>query len=416
MRALVELSHLPEIVALQSAPGEFPSFDIGATNVEADYIPVIVKTINQTRATGIFHPAQWKNFAEQLAGPGNPPDPNIELIYQDLLVCAAHCSLNQDILITFSPNLLRNRDRGFIRDANPRTPTEAARIAGLFLRSRGNYTYAAYRSGRATFDRGLFYWILMRHRLPAMWRYFEACVLAEKVCQDDIVHLSQSILTRCERAIQARDEVGEQFYIPQGNNARDAIMYHFDYLTLLLAGALDAQARVAHRIYKITRPRENDASFRRHAFLKVLEQPASSLFSLVSDSYNRDVMSLIYLPRHTIHGAALHPLAYQNGVEPEVSFVSVPQEHSESIWQMTERCGSAAKWGLTCIAQQVLMEPYTYATTLVDEGLKLINKIASTTDVFRLFPQNYPVPEIRDRPPEDNVFSERIRERLAVLG
>ncbi len=63
LQALVELSHLPEIVTLQSAPGEFPSFDIGAANVEADYIPVIVKTINETRATGIFHPVQWKEFA-----------------------------------------------------------------------------------------------------------------------------------------------------------------------------------------------------------------------------------------------------------------------------------------------------------------------------------------------------------------
>ncbi len=289
-------------------------------------------------------------------------------------------------------------------------------MVGLFLRSRDNYTYSAGRSGRVAFDRGLFYWILMRHRLPAMWRYFGACVLAEKVRQDDIVYLSQSILTRCERAIQARDKIGEQFYVPQGNNSRDAIMYHFDYLTLLLAGALDAQARIAHRAYKISKPRENDVSFRRPPFLKALEQSASPLFALVTDSHNRDIIELIYLPRHTIHGAALHPLAYQDGAKPELSFVSVPQQDSESLWQMTERCGSAEKWGLTRIAQMILLEPYTYATTLVDEGLKLINKIALMTDVVRLFPQNYAIPEIKDQPPEDKVFGERVRERLAVLG
>jgi hypothetical protein len=40
-------------------------------------------------------------------------------------------------------------------------------------------------------------------------------------------------------------------------------MYHFDYLTLLLAGALDAQAVVAHRAYEVGKPPESKAGFRK---------------------------------------------------------------------------------------------------------------------------------------------------------
>jgi hypothetical protein len=69
----------------------------------------------------------------------------------------------------------------------------------------------------------------MRHRLPALWRYFSACLQSESIRQDGISGLGESVLTRSVRAIQARDEIGQQFYVAQGNNTRDAMMYHFDY-------------------------------------------------------------------------------------------------------------------------------------------------------------------------------------------
>jgi len=328
---------------------------------------------------------------------------------KDLIAAQAHRALHQDILITSSPWLLEHRTHSIVREANPRTPTEAAQIVSLFLRSRGNYTFWASESGQRRFNRGLFYWVLARHRLPSTWRYFSACVEAQKIRNDDILLLGQSILTRCVRALQARDAIGERFYVPQNNDTRDNTMYHFDYLTLVLAGAFDAQARVAHRAYSVKKPKERQAYFRRKDFRKALKRyGAQELHNLVSDQNCQDVLTPLYELRNTIHGSSLLTLAYQSGIEPETSFVEVPPVYGDVLWEAAERCGSPERWGLTR-EHTLLLEPYTYSITLVEERFGLIDAIAAATNVTGLFPEGYSIPQLMDGPPESEVFGKHIR-------
>ncbi|MBI5031854.1 MAG: hypothetical protein HZB51_15095 [Chloroflexi bacterium] len=162
--ALLELANLPEICPLQTSPGEFPYFEIGQVDFTADTIPVTITRDGDSRHSCIWDPSEWRNLAYYLSSKIGIAHSNVELILKDLLTAAAHHSLNQDILITFSQNLLRHRGENFIKEANPRSPIEAAKLVGLFLRSRGNYAYHASKSGRAGFDRGLLYWVLTRHR------------------------------------------------------------------------------------------------------------------------------------------------------------------------------------------------------------------------------------------------------------
>jgi hypothetical protein len=254
-----------------------------------------------------------------------------------------------------------------------------------------------------------------------MWRYFSACVETEKVRHDDIVNLGESILSRCVRALQARDAIGEQFYVPQNNNTRDSMMYHFDYLTLVLAGAFDAQARVAYRAYKINRPTERNASFRNASsqgreFIQALKCcGANDLHDLVSEQRFQALMTLIYELRNTIHGAGLHTCAYESSEQPQVSFISVPDEYADKLWRAVEQCDSPEKWGFRRM-HKLLFEPYTYSVVLVEESLKLIDAVATATDVGGLFPEGYAIRRLIDAPPEDRTFSSNIRKRLAVLG
>src|SRR4051812_40346326 len=103
----------------------------------------------------------------------------------------------------------------------------------------------------------------MRRRLPGMWPVFGACVHAEKARQDNIVGLGGSILQRCARALEARDIIGAQYYCGPSYCDHDRMLYHFDYLTVLLVGALDALARVVHRTYSLTNPEEWQVSWRK---------------------------------------------------------------------------------------------------------------------------------------------------------
>lgn len=416
LAALRELAHLPEIEALQTELGDFPCIEIGDLGDDADHVPINVTYENgSTMSTAISPPRQFRRIAVKLVHEARLDHPKTEAILSDLLTAQAHCALGQDILVTLSDTLLGHRDKSIVGKANPRKPTETAQIVGLFLRSRANYTYRASESSKMGFDRGLFYWVLVRHRLPGMWRYFSACVRAAEARSDDTSGLGQSILVRCARAMQARDAIGEQFYCPQDNNTRDSMMYHFDYLTMLLAGSLDAQARIAHRAYGM-KGSERSASFRNSQFVRCLKSHGGKdLCCLASGQNFRDIMTLLYTLRNTIHGSRLPSLAYGVSARRQESFAAVPAGFEKSVWEAAVRCGSPEKWGLIR-EHGLLLEPYTFSLVLVEECFKIIDDVAKATDVSALFPKASRIPTLLEKPPDNNIFREQVRRRLAVLG
>jgi hypothetical protein len=224
-------------------------------------------------------------------------------------------------------------------------------------------------------------------------------------------------LVRAVRALEARDAIGAQFYIPQNNNTRDAIMYHFDYLTLLLVGVFDAEARIAHRAYGITQPPERNASFRRKDYRESLGHiGATNLYSLISEQRFQDLLTLLHELRNTIHGAALPTAGRQGYARQAESYVSVLPDYRQVLWQAATQYSSPDHWGLVQEPSELRFEPYTYAVTLVDECLKQVDAIAAATEIDKLFPSGYSIPPLADKPPEDEIFGKRTRHRLAILG
>ncbi len=335
------------------------------------------------------------------------------------MIATAHRVLGRDVFVTLAPYLLKSRNKKVLRPVNAKTPKEAAKIVGLFLRTRNNYT-----CGHTTINRGLFYWALARYRLPSMWKYFSACIASGKYRSDDIAYLGQSILTRGVRVLEAKDAIGGQFYLPQNNDTRDIMMYHFDYLTVLLSGIFDAQARVASRAYGITKPKERNVSFRNQEFQEKLEEAgAGQLSSLCIGQSFIDLMILLYELRNTIHGAGL-PTFSELGSRPyEESFVKVLPAHRDAVLEAAKCLGGLDNWGLRQTqwgppyrTMDLEFEPYTYALTLVDNCFSMIDKIASLTDVMRLAKELDPA-SLNTNPPTDNqIFSQEIGERLLLLG
>lgn len=421
---LRELTNLPEINALDTEPGSLPHLQIGTYEEGASTIPITVIDGEPRRWSVILAPSQWLEYASRLAKQNERNSHADQSIFQDVLVARACYHLGYDVLITMSPHLLTNRHEWYLRDANPRTPIEAAKIIGLLLRSRDNYVFQASPIASRSFDRGLFYWVLTRHMLPNMWRYFSACVHAGLVRhdsdeeEDDTLYLGESVLVRCVRALEARDAIGEQFFNLQNDNTRDIMMYHFDYLTLLLSGAFDAQARIARRSYRITHPGERQAGFRRADFKEALKKSAATeLSNLVSQPYFSSVLGLLHELRNSIHGAGLPTVGYGIVSGQEESFVEVLPRYRDKIRKHARQCGPPERWGLVeTDKDKLLFEPYTYAVTLVNECLKQIDAIADATDVIGLFPTGYTLPELRDNAPDNDIFAEWIRERLAILG
>ena len=338
-------------------------------------------------------------------------DEGFQQASHDLICIEAHTALDRDVFVTCSPLLLASRES--FATSNPMSPIEASRLVGLLLRTRMNWLFRHHRNVRVTTDRGMFYWVLMRTKLPAFWRYFSAALAAQRFHGDRLGRIAQSVLERCFRVLQARDEIAVQFYLPQNNTTRDLMMYHFDYLTLLLAGAYDALASVADIVYAL-RTETNDQSFRRDRFLSALRRSgASSLVDLATRSRTQNLMVMLHRLRNTIHSAGLGTLAYSEAGYPQKSYARVPPDFRDELLRAASELGGPQLWGIsrddfvmrneTGVDRpeyDVYIEPFSYAVQLIDQWLPLLDEVAASTEVDRLFPSGPPADLLREIPPD----------------
>jgi hypothetical protein len=427
--ALRELSHLDLIDALDTSPEYSPRLTFG--DPEPDGIVPINVNDGPARLRGSYldgsQHRQLMAWAPTLARQADPSHPDAQEALRSLMVLEAHMRLGRDLLITESEWPFDHRVAGVSRRGNPRRILDAAKIAGLFVRSRDNYTYSAKKRGfTQSFDRGLFYWVLARHLTPNMWHYVSVCSAADESEQGR--RLAQAVLLRCDRAIQARDRIGEAFYGSDDANGRDEMLYHFDYLTLLLSGALDAQARVARDVYGIA-INQKRASFRNADYRDRLSVADSRLHAIVSSPRTVTLLTLLYDVRNTIHAISLSNFSFRTPGSPEGGLSAIEIADSalgDRLLNAAKSLGPPEDWGLSVerhtedddatVRELVLLEPYTYATALVSECVRLVDEIAAATEVTRLF-HGRPVPDIPPGPPkDDSTFSADVGDRLAVLA
>ena len=340
-----------------------------------------------------------------------PDHPDYPAAFRDLVAIEAHTALDRDVFVTSSPFLLSHR--ASFPESNPMSPLEASQLAGLVFRTRNNWLFRHYRIVRVTTDRGMFYWVLMRTKLPAFWRYFSAALAARESHGERLGRIVQSILERCFRALQARDEIAVQFYLPQNNTTRDTMMYHFDYLTLLLAGSYDGMASVVDIVYGLGTD-QNDQSFRRERFVTSLRRSdLNDLADLADRPRTRSLMVMLHRLRNTIHSAGLGTLAYSEAGQPQRSYARVPPDFRDELLQAASDLGGPDLWGILREdfvvrgpdgshrrEYDVYIEPFSYAAQLVQQWLPLLDETAAATEVERLFPSGPPRDLLRETPPD----------------
>jgi hypothetical protein len=361
-----------------------------------------------------LRPENWIETAIRMIGIGSERDRRTLELAAHLPTLAAHSQNYRDIFATTVPDLLVFRDK--TRRGNVRTLRETLKIVGLYLRSKGDYSYRWLANrGSAAFDRGLFYWVLARHRMPPLWRYCAACLRRGSTMHDDTDHLGNGILVRAVRALQARDEVGYQFYRRQNNTTRDEMLYHFDYLTLMLSGIFDAQARVARLTYDIHRPSVAKTKFRNPAFPEALRASgATELYEVVTAQDFRDFGDVLAGLRNSVHGTALSGMGVSRADDLEQSSVVRIYEDADRIWDAAGRLGMRDAFGISRLLG-VVIEPYSCAAQLVDVGFDYINGIAAATDVSRLVPADNDV-DLPTGPGDDRVFGGETARRVDALG
>ena len=255
-----------------------------------------------------------------------------------------------------------------------------------------------------------------------MWKYFSVCLQhgRRKVSNNKkLGDLAQTVMVRCDRALRARDEVGFQFYRRQDNATREGMAYHFDYLTILTSGALDAEARIARQVYGLEKVPANKTNFRSHEFRERLRRAgAGRLADILEDKQFRNFQRFLGALRNSVHSTGLRGFALERRGEQEASFLQV-FEGNEDILKASSALGPRSDVG---VEQQpgikgfeVVIEPYTCALRLSELGLTYIDQIAEATDVERLLAGDS-AQDLMTRPPESGIFGGDIRRRVDALG
>jgi hypothetical protein len=206
--------------------------------------------------------------------------------------------------------------------------------------------------------------------------------------------------------------------------------YYFDYLTLLLAGAFDALARIAVRACNSCTIDEWSVNFRirrrykgvyqkgKNTFINELATRDSGLHSLVSSERFQDFLILLYELRNTIHGK-MAEMGTNSAAGATDSYISIEPQQDKELVRAATNYSSIKDWGLrektynlvidhstlrTERRTDLQLEPYTYASMLFRESLKWINEIAGATNISGLLPSGQTVSQLPNGPPADDEY------------
>jgi hypothetical protein len=410
--------------------GTYPNIQIGPIDPQRDYISVTVEYGDDPQwPAGIPVPNQWLGLAQSILSYPLNDTPAVNRMLAALLRAQAHISLRRDILVTWSSDLLDHRRHSSLRGANIRTPLETSKIIGLWHRSKGDYDLSLANGAIHRHSCGTYFWVYVRGHLPSMWHYVSVCAVANASKGADLLLLAQASISRCAQAYQARDAMGAMFYGTRNQSSIDHTVYHFTALSLLLSGALDAMARIAHRVY-LNRLGERAVTFRANTcaklrFLKDLRKKGDGkLCDFVEMPANQDVMNVLYTIRNTIHGIVFPHAVHMGGSDSQAFYLYISPDLPEGdgklgqyLFDAVTRLGDPDDWGIKREIDGVLsIEPYTLGCMLIDKCMMICEGIANYTEVNRLIAGEYDIPPIPKLPePDDIVFAEPVMKRMNVV-
>lgn len=388
-----EFLECPEIDGVSTEAGNLPHIELGS--VEPQCQVVHLRQGEEWHGTaGIPTPASLGPIAAALVGDAqiSPLTDAAQKVLPDIQFLRAHIAHRRDIFVTCSTALLEGKSRSMINDGNPRSPIEAIAILHLLLRSRERFLTAPW----LHHDFWSFYWGAMRQRLPELWGYFGACQWAGRNGHPKLADLATAMADRAQRCLIARDEIGRQFYQPQTTETRERMLYHLEYLVMLLSGILDAEAAIAQLAYGVSKdPRVNFQDAKLPVDLRTAG--ATTLAATIRKRRFRDVLQMVYHLRNSIHSTGLNA----RRVGHSDPFLEMPKQVAGPIWATSQRLGGPDVWGLKeedPSQMYIRLDPYSYADTALRHAFEAINDAARESHLELRFPAAKASPN----PPQDN--------------
>ena len=319
-------------------------------------------------------------------------------IRQEILEAKSHGALRRDIFITSSTFLLKNRDK--LDKLNICTPRDALKITGLYLRMKGEFEWISHVKCKTRFITSSqnFYQFLSRGLLPCSWKYLSGLWLLNK--HKILISLGWSVLHRYSRVLQARDEIGRLFYMPNTFSSKDQMEYHFDYFTILLTAALDVQALIINKVFSLGL-KDNDCGLRRGNFKKEVNKNSatSNLNTLLADK--EDFINILFDLRNKIHSISLETSFHVPEAYPDELLERIYQhDKSDHLGIQKENVTVIENRGDPVPSIDYSVDIYNLAHGLVNEATNLINSLMEETKIEGYLDAKY-LSKILLIPPDD---------------
>jgi len=293
---------------------------------------------------------------------------------------------------------------------------EALAVIGLYLRAQREYVTYRSPDGRdsVVMDCGLFFWVGAHELLPSAWRWSVAFAQHAAGAGDNgLPLLAQSVLQRTQRALQVRDEVHLALNRPQDNDTAEAALSALDVVLLLLMGAVDATARVAHRVLGLT-SRAHRAGWQHDDWIKEVAAAAPTLGALFRPGTHEDhTLTILRLLRNSIHGEAMQAVGVGRP-RRERTLVAMPALHEPKLRDALVALGGFATWGVEgLVVGQLHFDPGIFLEQLFRDVVAMLNRIMDEMPVECLahvaLPFDASLPPVG---PDAGAFSEHNRRRI----
>lgn len=263
----------------------------------------------------------------------------------DSVAFGAADAANADLLVTTRPFLLSGRwfpDRPMVCCG----PRDAVALVSQFLRLRGIYAARASADGiTIRFNKGLFYWVGARALLPGAWKCIAECSNLGDA-REDATLLALTALQRIERCLVVRDAMRWKSYLPQDHDVAGDVMADLDTIMILLVGAFDVLARVAHRFRGLP-GKEFGAGWQKNDWLKKVERSDDSLARVMAiGGIGSDLFEVLRLLRNTVHGVALQPIGVHQHGRRQRTKVKLPRTDAARLLEVSRKRNWEAEWGL----------------------------------------------------------------------
>lgn len=300
-----------------------------------------------------------------------------------LALQVADQALHADVFITERPYLYSGSTLVSRRDVTVCPRAEAVPLIALYLRAQREFILPTGDIvGKLRFGRGLYYWVGARELLPEAWRWFGACVQhAAGSGSDKLALLGGSLLSRVTQALQERDAVHIALSQPATNDTADEALGSVDTVLVLLMGAVDASARVAHEVLTVP-GRERSAGWQNDEWRRRVAAEAPSLADMVAPGTpGAHRLTILRLLRNSVHGAALQGVTYLLDGKTETR-IGLPADDEAEILAAMDALGGHARWGVRSLgAGMSHVEPAVLVDRLFDEVVKLLNGLMRETPV-----------------------------------